>query len=86
MLVICFFLMAVIAYYRGHRIGKPWLIALPIIAAVFDIVLVIVPFVPTVLHVLTLVLGAMTPTVPEHAVQGTNQSNEPPPPSRNLPG
>jgi len=53
--------LALISFIRGHRIGKPWLVAFPIIGGIFDVVLVIVPFVPTVMHLLTLILGSITP-------------------------
>ena len=48
------------AMFRGVAIERNWLPALPVIAAAFDMLpgLNLVPFVPTGLHVATLILGA----------------------------
>jgi len=59
MFLICFAVMGVVAFFRGRRIGKPWLVVFPVVAGVFDIVLVFIPFIPTVMHVLAIVLGAI---------------------------
>lgn len=48
-----------LAWYRGEGMGKQWLTVFPFLAGVFDIVpgLSLVPFVPTVLHLCTIILG-----------------------------
>lgn len=48
-----------VTWLRGSYVKKNWLIILPIIAAVFDMMpgLNLVPFVPTVMHVFVLIKG-----------------------------
>ncbi len=58
-LAICLFLLILIGLFRGLSIGKPWLVVFPIIAFVFDMVLVFIPLVPTVMHILALILGSI---------------------------
>ena len=52
--------LVVITWFRGAYVNQQWLVILPIIASLFDMVpgLSIVPFVPTVMHVFALVKGA----------------------------
>lgn len=50
-------LLATIAYYRGKKIDKKYLIALPIIGGFFDVILAFIPLVPTIMNILTLVFG-----------------------------
>ena len=59
LLAICLSLLILIGLFRGLRIGKPWLVVFPVIAFVFDMVLVFIPLVPTVMHILALVLGSI---------------------------
>jgi hypothetical protein len=49
-----------LAFVRGARIQRQWLIAFPIIAGLFDLVagLNFIPFVPTILHAAALYVGA----------------------------
>ncbi len=51
--------MALLAWLRGSVVGKTWIVALPIIAAVFDIIpgLSMIPLVPTALHITAIVVG-----------------------------
>jgi hypothetical protein len=49
--------MAYVAYSRGKAIGKGYLVAFPIVGAVFDLVLIFIPFVPTIMNIITIVLG-----------------------------
>lgn len=49
--------MACVAYIRGKSIGKGYLVAFPIVGAVFDLILVFIPFVPTIMNIITIVLG-----------------------------
>jgi len=52
--------LCVIARARGQVVGKGWLVTLPVMAAIFDIVPVLnwIPLVPTLFHVATVVIGA----------------------------
>lgn len=56
----------VIAGARGKTNGKSWLVALPIVATLFDLapVLNVIPLVPTVLHVIALVVGFAESAIP----------------------
>ncbi len=53
------------AWARGKTIGKSWLVALPIVATLFDLApgLNVVPLVATILHVVALVSGFQQPAV-----------------------
>ena len=52
-------LMALACYFRGRASNQSWLIALPLVAAAFDLLPVIswVPLVPTALNVIAIILG-----------------------------
>lgn len=50
-------IMAYVAYSRGKAIGKGYLVAFPIVGAVFDLILIFIPFVPTIMNIITIVLG-----------------------------
>jgi hypothetical protein len=54
-------MLTLMAFARGRHIGKTFIMMFPVIAAAFDMVpgLSLVPFVPTVMHLVALVLGAM---------------------------
>jgi hypothetical protein len=54
MLILCFF-----CWVRGAYINKGWLIIFPIMAIVFDFVPILssIPLVPTVMHLLAIILG-----------------------------
>ncbi len=54
MLVLCF-----LCWVRGAYVGKAWLLIFPILAIVFDFVpgLSMIPLVPTVMHLLAIILG-----------------------------
>ncbi|MEQ5787561.1 hypothetical protein J3454_06610 [Erythrobacter sp. NFXS35] len=51
--------LVLLAWLRGSLVAKTWIVALPIIAAVFDIVpgLSMIPLVPTALHITAIVVG-----------------------------
>jgi len=55
-----------LAWFRGINLGKKWLIIFPVIALIFDFVpgLSSIPLVPTVMHLLTLILGVIITTEP----------------------
>ncbi len=50
-----------LTWIRGSSIGKSWLVVLPVVATIFDMmpVLNLIPFVPTILYIITLILGAI---------------------------
>jgi len=54
MLVLCF-----LCWVRGAYVDKSWLIVFPILATVFDFVpgLSAIPLIPTVMHLLAIILG-----------------------------
>lgn len=71
-------MLAVVAHVRGKWVGKPYLLALPGVALVFDLtpVLSAIPLVPTLLHVLTLVLGTIATVVYKNDVdEGTSATS-----------
>ena len=47
-----------LAYRRSKKVNKSILPLFPVIAAIFDIVLVFIPFVPTVFNLMALIMGA----------------------------
>jgi hypothetical protein len=49
----------VLAFARGSLVSKAWIIIFPILATVFDLVpgLSSIPFVPTVMHLLAIIIG-----------------------------
>ena len=60
LLVLFYLVMAGVTYMRGKTVGKPYLVAFPIVGGFFDVVLPIVILVPTVMNIITIVL-AMIP-------------------------
>lgn len=52
-----YIVLALIANSRGKKIGKRYLVALPIIGCFFDMVLIFIPLVPTIMNILALVMG-----------------------------
>ena len=61
MLILCF-----LCWVRGAYVSKAWLIIFPILAIVFDFVpgLSAIPLVPTVMHLLAIILGVVGAKVP----------------------
>lgn len=57
----CLFMLVLIGQVRGRLVGKPYLLVFPIVALVFDLTpgLSAIPLVPTLMHLLCLILGAM---------------------------
>lgn len=55
--------LVVITWFRGTNIDKNWLLIFPILALVFDLVpgLSSIPLVPTVMHLLAIILGVVEP-------------------------
>ncbi len=62
---ICLILLCVISFLRGGWINKKWIVVFPVIALLFDLTpgLSAIPFVPTILHVIVLVLGGTAKAV-----------------------
>lgn len=56
------------AWFRGCLVQKRWLTIFPLLAMVFDLVPVLnsIPFVPTLMHLLTIIIGVMSVS-PVHA-------------------
>lgn len=52
-------MLVIATWFRGVLVDKKWLLVFPILAAVFDLApgLSTIPLVPTVMHVLAIVLG-----------------------------
>lgn len=57
----CLVMLVLVTSIRARNIGKGWLMIFPVTAGFFDLVpgLSLIPLVPTVMHLLALVLGAM---------------------------
>ena len=57
----CLVALCVLTYLRGKIVDKMWLLVFPFLALVFDLmpVLTWIPLVPTVMHLLAIVLGAV---------------------------
>ena len=57
--VACLFVLVVVTWLRGCVIGKQWITVFPVIAGLFDMTpgLSIIPFVPTTMHVIALIMG-----------------------------
>ena len=56
-LLICYGVMTFACWLRGKAVGRVWLVAFPIIGGLFDIILVYVPFVPTIMNIVVLAAG-----------------------------
>lgn len=62
----CLLLLILIMWLRGSVINRKWLVIFPVLGAVFDMApaLNVIPLIPTVMHVLAIVLGvALKPDV-----------------------
>lgn len=57
-MIVNYLILIYIAYRRSKTIDKPVLTAFPIIASVFDIVIAFIPFIPTVMNVAAIIVGA----------------------------
>lgn len=57
----CLVMLVLVAHVRGQLVQKTFLLAFPILALVFDLTpgLSAIPFVPTLMHLLCIILGAM---------------------------
>lgn len=52
--------LCLITWIRGSFVGKSWLVIFPVIAGLFDLMpgLSLIPFIPTVMHICALIMGA----------------------------
>lgn len=73
-------MLVLLGHVRGKRVGKRYLMVFPLVAAVFDMVpgLSAIPLVPTVMHLLAIILGAINPVVVSAAVK-TDADTQPVP-------
>lgn len=53
--------LVVLAWFRGSNVGKAWLVVFPVMALVFDLIPVLssIPMVPTIMHLLAIILGVV---------------------------
>ncbi|WP_424363083.1 DUF4189 domain-containing protein [Methylocystis parvus] len=53
-------MLSLLTWVRGRHVDKPWLVTFPFLAIVFDFIPVLssIPLVPTVMHLLAIILGA----------------------------
>ena len=65
-------MLVLLGHVRGQLVGKRYLIVFPLVAAVFDMVpgLSIIPMVPTIMHALAIILGAINPVLLNTALEG----------------
>jgi hypothetical protein len=78
-------MLVLMAFARGKHLGKTYIVVFPVIAAAFDMVpgLSLVPFVPTVMHLVALALGAMG-HVPTNVEAGGGAGDVPKPSSNGV--
>ena len=69
----CLLALCALGWLRGAGAGKTWLVTFPALALVFDLVPVLswIPFVPTLMHLLALIVGAMATQIPVSSVEGS---------------
>lgn len=59
---ICYVVMLVACIIRGRAVNRMWLVAFPIVGAIFDIWLAFIPFVPSVMNIAVLAAGIPQPS------------------------
>lgn len=74
LMCISYLVMAYVAHRRGKANGKSYLAAFPIVGAVFDLILVFIPFVPTIMNIITIAL-AMPDNKPSDNRQPQSSTN-----------
>lgn len=70
LMILSYAIMTYVTYSRGKAIGKGYLAAFPIVGAVFDFILIFIPLVPTVMNIITIVLG-----MPNNKLSDTSRSD-----------
>lgn len=65
--LLCLFALVSVVWVRGNAINASWLLVFPVLALVFDFApgLNIIPFVPTVMHLLAIIFGIVKAQKPE---------------------
>lgn len=56
-LFINYIILIAIAYSRGKKVDKKYIVIFPIIAGLFDVILAFIPLVPTVMNIIAIVSG-----------------------------
>jgi len=71
-------ILCLLCLIRGVCVGKVWLVIFPILAAVFDLFpgLSAIPLIPTVMHLLAIILGVVGATVIERSTQTTPNTTQ----------
>ena len=66
-------ILCLLCLIRGAYVGKMWLVIFPILAAVFDLFpgLSAIPLIPTVMHLLAIILGVVGATAIERSTPTT---------------
>ena len=59
---ICYAVMLVACLMRGVAIRRRWLVSIPLVGAFFDLVVVFLPLIPTIIHVAALVASVKPAT------------------------
>ncbi len=69
-------ILIVLAWFRGKNVAKAWLIIFPVLALVFDLTpgLSSIPLVPTVMHLLAIILGVVGVVESQHNSKGVYKS------------
>ncbi len=56
-LAICYAIMVIACWIRGRQVDRKWLLAFPIVGGVFDMFLIFIPFVPSIMNIAVLATG-----------------------------
>lgn len=69
------FILIAVTWFRGTVIDKKWLVTFPIVAAIFDLApaLNLIPLIPTVMHLLAIILAVKGTTVVRIEQQAIDQ-------------
>lgn len=62
--------MFILALARGSKTGRGWIVIFPILAAIFDFVPVLswIPLVPTIMHLLAIIIGVIGASKPVQVI------------------
>ncbi len=73
----CLAMLTTLAWARGKTIGKPHLAIFPFLAAMFDLVpgLKLIPLVPTVMHLLAMIIGVQSGSQQESRMEEASVDN-----------
>jgi hypothetical protein len=56
LMAVCYVIMISVTYSRAKSLSKGYITVLPILSAIFDMILLFIPLVPTILNVITILL------------------------------